>query len=85
MDIFVRKMLSATVRMAIFRAEYRVIKGFIQSTKPDIFSIYPKIEGMTDHIVIPATHSFMMFNQNVMEQVQHFLEHSKFSQEASND
>jgi len=35
-------MLSATVRMAIFRAEYRVIKGFIGSTKPDIISIYQR-------------------------------------------
>ncbi len=38
-----------------------------------------KIKGMTDHIVIPATHSFMMFNTDVMEQALHFLTHSAFN------
>lgn len=37
-----------------------------------------KIMGMTDHIVIPATHSFMMFNKTVMEQALHFIEHERF-------
>lgn len=37
-----------------------------------------KIDGMTDHIVIPATHSFMMFNTEVMEQTYEFLKNSKF-------
>ena len=40
-----------------------------------------KIEGMADHIVIPATHSFMMFNPEVMEQALHFLQHSTFKHE----
>ena len=40
-----------------------------------------KIEGMTDHIVMPATHSFMMFNTDVMEQALYFLKHSKFKRE----
>lgn len=37
-----------------------------------------KIEGMTDHIVIPVTHTFMMFNGDVMKQIVHFLKHRKF-------
>lgn len=37
-----------------------------------------RIEGMTDHIVIPATHSFMMFNSDVMQQTYYFLQHQKF-------
>ncbi len=37
-----------------------------------------KIEGMSDHIVMPATHSFMMFNPDVMAQAHHFLEHGEF-------
>lgn len=37
-----------------------------------------KIEGMSDHIVMRATHSFMMFNPKVMDQALHFLKHTKF-------
>ena len=37
-----------------------------------------KIDGMSDHIVLPATHSFMMFNPKVMEQTLHFLQNGKF-------
>ncbi|MEM7650895.1 MAG: alpha/beta fold hydrolase [Pseudomonadota bacterium] len=37
-----------------------------------------KIEGMTDHIVIPTTHTFMMFNPKVMEQTLYFLKYEKF-------
>lgn len=37
-----------------------------------------KIEGMKDHIVMRATHSFMMFNPKVMEQALHFIQHEKF-------
>ncbi len=40
-----------------------------------------KIEGMSDHIVMKATHSFMMFNPAVMAQVAHFLEHGHFNHE----
>ena len=38
-----------------------------------------KIDGMTDHIIIPATHTFMMFNPKVMTQTLHFLEHGQFN------
>lgn len=37
-----------------------------------------KINGMKDHIVVPSTHSFMMFNPNVMRQVENFLREEKF-------
>jgi triacylglycerol lipase len=38
-----------------------------------------KIKGMTDHIVISATHSFMMMSSEVMQQTYNFLQHSKFA------
>ena len=41
-----------------------------------------KIKGMTDHIVMSATHSFMMFNKDVMEQALYFLRHNKFDHSA---
>lgn len=40
-----------------------------------------KIGGMTDHIILPATHSFMMFNRGVMRQVKFFLENGKFQKD----
>ncbi len=41
-----------------------------------------KIDGMADMIEIPATHSFMMFNVKVIDQVAHFLKHEKFDRPA---
>lgn len=38
-----------------------------------------KIDGMADHIVMPATHSFMMFNTDVIDQALYFLQHHKFN------
>lgn len=40
-----------------------------------------KIEGMTDHIVMSATHSFMMFNPDVMKQALYFLQNNKFKRD----
>lgn len=38
-----------------------------------------KIEGMTDHIVIPATHALMVLNPQVLKETLHFLRHGCFS------
>ena len=37
-----------------------------------------KIEGMNDHLVMPVTHTFMMTNTAVIEQVVHYLQHGYF-------
>lgn len=37
-----------------------------------------KIEGMSDHIVLPVSHPLMMVTPKVMRQARHFIEHGHF-------
>lgn len=41
-----------------------------------------KIDGMKEHIVLPVTHTFMMRNSAVINQVTQFLAHGSFSPQA---
>lgn len=41
-----------------------------------------KIKGMSDHIIMPVAHPFMMLNPDIMRQSHHFLEHGKFDKDA---
>lgn len=38
-----------------------------------------KLEGMSDHIIVPCSHTFIMRNKAVIEQVLHFLRKGKFN------
>lgn len=41
-----------------------------------------KVSGLTDHIVIPSTHTFIIYNRQAWKQTVHFLEHGKFKRNA---
>jgi len=40
-----------------------------------------KLDGMSDHIVLPVTHPFMMKNEEVILQTVHFLKEGRFKRE----
>lgn len=42
-----------------------------------------KVEGMSDHIVLPGTHTFLMNNPLVQFQTYHFLQNGKFDKSAT--
>ncbi len=37
-----------------------------------------RVDGMKDHIVIPATHTFIIYNQKAFKQAQYFLQNGLF-------
>lgn len=37
-----------------------------------------KLDGMKDHVILPATHTFMMMDKRVIAQTAHFLKHGMF-------
>ncbi len=43
-----------------------------------------KVEGASDHIVLPVSHTGMLVNQKVAEQTCYFLEHGQFNHELLN-
>ncbi len=41
-----------------------------------------RLDGMKDHIILNTTHTFMVNNPVVMQQVDYFIEHGKFERDA---
>ena len=55
---------------------------FIDTSHDGVVSVEStKVDGMTDHKVMTAMHSFMAWVPNVQAQVSHFLEEGKFEDE----
>ena len=38
-----------------------------------------RLEGMSDHLVLPYTHTFIMNRRDVADEVIHFLRHGRFT------
>ncbi len=44
-----------------------------------------RVEGMRDFLLVPATHSFIMMNDDVVEQSHHFIETGSFHHDAASE
>ena len=63
--IFVRNGVSVIARMAIWRVDYGVIKGFFGSAKPAMFSIYHQFQDrkLNNNILYPFIYFELWFDQ----------------------
>jgi pimeloyl-ACP methyl ester carboxylesterase len=44
-----------------------------------------KVSGMTDFLVVPASHTYIMLREDVVDQVVHFLEHGEFRRDSEDN